>query len=332
MLHRVKAAVRYRYGTPDVVRVEEVEAPVPGPGEVLVRVHTASVNRADLDYIAPRPQFMRPFLGIRRPRNSRLGMDVAGTVEAVGEGASRFSPGDRVFGDLLPFGPGSFAELVVARERAFLPIPDGIDFDTAATLPHAAVLAVQGLRRRNGETVKPGDRVLVDGASGNVGPFAVQLAKEMGGEVTGASSAQKMDFVRGLGADHVIDYRAVDFTKAPERYDWIVAADSHHSILAARRALRPGGQYATLGGGTRDILEAMVVGPVASRAGNRWAGLMLWWKPFHEPDVRTLTDLVLAGRLRPAIDSVYPLDEVRDALIAVHEGRTRGKVLIRVIP
>jgi NADPH:quinone reductase-like Zn-dependent oxidoreductase len=332
MLRRMKAAVRYRYGTPDVVRVEEIEAPVPGPGEVLVRVHTASVNRADLDYIAPRPQFLRSFLGIRRPRNPRLGMDVAGTVEAVGEGATRFRPGDRVFGDLLPFAPGSFAELVVAKERAFLPIPDGIDFDTAATLPHAAVLALQGLRRRNGETVKGGDRVLVDGASGNVGPFAIQLAKEMGAEVTGVSSAPKMDFVRGLGADHVIDYRAVDFTKAPERYDWIVAADSHHSILAARRALRPGGQYVTLGGGTFDILEALTVGPVASRAGNRWAGLMLWWKPFHEPDVRTLTDLVLAGRLRPAIDSVYPLDGVPDALLAVHEGRTQGKVLIRVIP
>jgi NADPH:quinone reductase-like Zn-dependent oxidoreductase len=326
----IKAAVRTRYGSVDHVHVVDLERPVPGDGEVLVRVDTASVNRADLDYIAPRPQFIRAFVGIRRPRNPRLGTDVAGTVEAVGPGVTRFRPGDRVFGDLLPFGMGSFAEFVAAREKAFLPIPDGIDFATAATLPHASVLALQGLRRRDGRTVRPGDRVLVDGASGNVGPFAVQLAKWMGAEVTGVCRTEKIDFVRSLGADHVLDYRTVDFTRRAERYDWIIASDSHHPVLAVRRALRPGGHYATLGGGSLDILQAIVVGAIASRAGNRSTGLMLWWKPFHPPDVQTITDLVLAGTLRPAIDRTYALDDVREALRWVDDGHPKGKVLIRV--
>ena len=332
MLRAMKAAVRYEYGGPEQVRVEEIEAPVAGEGQVLVRVHAASVNRADLDYIAPRPQFIRLFVGLRRPTNPRLGTDVAGTVEAVGPGVTRFKPGDRVFGDLLSFNMGSFAELVVAKEKAFLPIPDGIDFDTAATLPHAAVLAIQGLRTRSGATVKPGDKVLVDGASGNVGPFAVQLAKWMGGEVTGVCRTEKVDFVRSLGADHVLDYRAVDFTKERARYDWIVASDSHHPMRAVRRALRPGGQYATLGGGSRDIIGDMVLGPLASLGSSKKSHLMLWWKPFHEPDVATLTGLVREGTLKPAIDRVYPLDETREALTRVHEGRALGKVLIRVIP
>lgn len=326
----MKAAIRTRYGSVDHVRVVDVERPVPGEGEVLVRVHTASVNRADLDYIAPRPQFIRAFVGIRRPRNPRLGTDVAGVVEAVGPGVTTLGAGDRVFGDLLPFGMGSFAEFVVAKEKAFLPIPDGLDFETAATIPHASVLALQGLRRRDGRTVQPGDRVLVDGASGNVGPFAVQLAKAMGAEVTGVCRTEKVEFVRSLGADHVLDYRSVDFTRRPERYDWIIASDSHHAVLAVRRALRPGGQYATLGGGALDILQAIVVGGIANRIGNRWAGMMLWWKPFNAPDVRAITDLVLAGTLRPAIDRTFSFDEIQDALRWVDDGQPKGKVLIRV--
>ena len=328
----MKAAVRYRYGGPEQVRIEELEAPVPGEGQVLVRVHTASVNRADLDYIGPRPQFIRAFVGVRKPTNPRLGTDVAGTVEAVGPGVTRFKPGDRVFGDLLPFEMGSFAELVVAKEMSFLPIPDGIDFDTAATLPHAAVLAIQGLRRRSGETIKPGDRVLVDGASGNVGPFAVQIAKWKGAEVTGVCRTEKVEFVRSLGVDRVLDYRTTDFTTQPERYDWIIASDSHHPIRSvaarapARRAVRDARRW------LKDILESMVIGKLSSIGSSKWAGLMLWWKPFHEPDVRTLTGLIEAGLLKPAIDKVYPLDQTREALERVHNGESQGKVLVKVIP
>lgn len=324
----MQAAVRDRYGGPDVVRVEELPTPVPRADEILVRVNAASVNKADLDHIEPRPGFLRLFLGLRRPRNRRLGTDVAGTVEAVGPDAARFRVGERVFADLFAHGPGTFAEYVCASERAFLPIPAGISFEDASTLPHSAILALQGLRTRSGRPLRPGAKVLIDGASGNTGPFAVQIAKWMGAEVTGVCSTGKIDFVRSLGADHVIDYTTTDFTKASERYDWILAADSHHSVLAARRALRPGGRYVTLGGGTRDLLQAMAVGPISALFGNRRAGLMLWWKPFHPADVKLLTDLVLAGHLRPAIHGKYPLGQVAEALRMVHEGRPLGKLVI----
>jgi len=326
----MKAAVRDRYGGPEVVRMDDVEQPVPRDGEILVRVHAASVNRADLDQVEPRPAILRLFLGLRRPRHVRLGTDVAGTVEAVGPSATRFVPGDRVFADLFAFGQGSFAEYVCAAEKAFLRIPDGVSFEDAATLPHSAILALQGLRTRSGRQLQPGSRVLIDGASGNVGPFAVQLAKWMGAEVTGVCRTDKVDFVRSLGADHVIDYTKTDFTRATERYDWIMAADAHHSVLGARRALRPGGRYVTLGGGTLDLVESLLVGPVSALFGSRRAGLMLWWKPFHAPDVAMLTELVLAGHLRPAIDRRFPLAETPEALRLVHEGRSRGKVVISV--
>jgi len=327
----MKAAVRDRYGGAEVVRVEEIDTPVPRDGEILVRVHAASVNRADLDQIHPRPSFLRLFLGLRGPRNRRLGTDVAGTVEAAGPHVTRFRPGDRVFADLYSSGQGSFAEQVCAPEKAFLPIPEGLSFETAATLPHSAILALQGLRDRGGRPVQKGAKVLIGGASGNVGPFAVQIAKWMGAEVTGVCRTEKVDFVRSLGADHVIDYTKTDFTATDERYDWILDADSHQSILRSRRALRPGGRYVTLGGGSLEILQGVIVGPLSALlGGNRRAGLMLWWKPFHPPDVARLTDLVLSGHVTPAIDRRYPLSETGDALRWVDEGRAKGKVVILV--
>ena len=324
----MKAAVRDAYGGWEVVRVEEIPPPVPRAGEILVRVHAASVNRADLDQIHPRPSFLRLFLGPRRPRNRRLGSDVAGVVEAVGPGATRFRPGDRVFADLFSSGQGSFAELVSAPEKVFEPIPAGIDFETAATLPHAAILALQGLRDRRGTPVRRGARVLVVGESGNVGPFAVQIAKWLGAEVTGVCSTGKVDFVRSLGADHVIDYRTTDFATTGERYDWILDVDANQPLLHARRALRPGGRYVLLGGNVRDLLQGVVLGPLTGLLGSRRAGLMLWWKPFAPVDARTLTDLVLAGHIRPAIDRRYPLAEAAEALRWVDEGHAKGKVLI----
>jgi NADPH:quinone reductase-like Zn-dependent oxidoreductase len=303
---------------------------VPGEGQVLVRVRSASVNRADLDGLTPKPSFARLFMGLRAPRNHRVGLDVAGVVEAVGAGVTRFRPGDEVFGDLFSFGGGAFAEFVCAQARAFEPMAPGMSFEDASTLPHSAILALQGLRLRNGRSIQPGDKVLIDGASGNVGPFAVQIAKSLGAEVTGVCSTDKMDFVRSLGADHVIDYTELDYTRTAERYDWIVDTDSHHSIFRCRRALRPKGVYITLGGTTLTIFGAMLVGPLISLVSDRWSGLLLWWKPFNADDVTTLKQLIAAGKVAPIIDRRFPLSKVVDALRYVDEGRARGKVVITV--
>lgn len=324
----MKAALRDRYGPPDVVELREVDRPTPVDDEVLVRVHAASVNRADLDVLKPKPQFSRLFLGLRAPRAHGVGLDVAGVVESVGPAATRFAPGDRVFADLYPYGFGSFAEYACAPDKAFERIPDDLAFETAATLPHSAILAIQGLRRRNGRSVGPGDKVLIVGASGNVGPFAVQIAKGLGAEVTGVCSTDRIEFVRSLGADHVIDYRAVDYTTTGERYDWILDTDSHQPILRSRHALRRKGVYVTLGGSTRRLFAAMLLGPVVSLATRKQLGLMLWWKPFHPADVTTLVGWIAAGRLAPAIDRHMPLDEVVEALRYVDEGRPSGKVII----
>ena len=257
-----------------------------------------------------------------------MGIDVAGTVESVGPSVTRFKPGDAVFADLFSYGQGAFAEYVCPSEKAFQQIPSGMSFEDAATLPHSAVLAVQGLRLRNGRTVRTGDKVLIDGASGNVGPFAIQIAKSMGAEVTGVCSTSKVDFVRSLGADHVLDYTKIDYTASGERYDWIVDTDSHHSILRVRRALRPNGVYVTLGGTAWPILGGMVLGPLVSLASDKWTGLLLWWKPFKAEDVATLTNLIAAGKVKPVIDRRFPLSEVVEALRWVDDGHARGKVII----
>jgi NADPH:quinone reductase-like Zn-dependent oxidoreductase len=324
----MKAAQRERYGPPETVVVREVDLPEPMADEVLVRVHAASVNRADLDYLEPRPRFIRLVIGVRAPRVPAIGIDVAGTVEAVGPAVTRFGPGDAVFADLFPFGQGAFAEFALAPERAFLPIPPGMSMEDAATLPHSAVLAAQALRRRDGTPIQAGMSLLIDGASGNVGPFAIQIAKARGAEVTAVASTAKLDFVRDLGADHVIDYTTTDYTGDGRRYDWIVAPDTHHSMASIRRVLRRGGIYVTLGGWDRHILSAITLGPVFTLATGRFMGLMLWWRPFHADDIATLAELYAGGQLRPRIDSRYPLDEVAAALRHVQDGRNRGKVLV----
>jgi NADPH:quinone reductase-like Zn-dependent oxidoreductase len=324
----MKAAVQERYGTPEVVHLSDIDRPEPADDQVLVRVQAASVNRADLDGLGPRPGFVRLLIGLRAPRNHRVGIDVAGAVESVGPTATRFKPGDEVFGDLFTFGQGAFAEYVCASEKAFASMPAGMTFEEAASLPHSAILALQGLRLRNGRTIRPGDKVLIDGASGNVGPFAVQMAKSLGAEVTGVCTTGKVGFVRSLGADHVIDYTQVDYTATGERYDWIVDTDSHHPIRRVRRALRPNGVYITLGGTALPILKAMIVGPLLSLRSDRWSGLMLWWKPFNPEDVATLKQLIAAGKVKPVIDRRFPLSEVVDALRWVDDGHAKGKVIV----
>ncbi len=325
----MRAAIHDRYGSPrDVVRVDEVAMPVPDDDRVLVRVEAASVNRVDLDWILPHPGFVRLLTGVRRPRVQRVGVDVAGVVEAVGPEAGMFAPGDRVFADLYNHGHGSFAEYVCARERAFLRIPEHMTSEVAATLPHAAILAIQGLRRSDGRTPGQGDRVLIEGAGGNVGPFAVQIAKSYGAVVTAVDHTDKLDLLRSLGADVVIDYTTTDYTRLDERYDWILAVDAHHRMTAVRRVLRRGGIYQFLGGPASSLVDGLFVGTAATLASGKTMGLMLGWRPFRAEDVDTLCRMILEGTLRPAIDRRYLLDEVVQALTLVHEGRARGKVIV----
>jgi NADPH:quinone reductase-like Zn-dependent oxidoreductase len=324
----MKAAWRDRYGGPDVVEVREVEKPTPTGDQILVRVHAASVNRADLDGLTPRWAFVRLFAGLTKPRDNRLGLDVAGVVEGVGKDVSRFKVGDRVFADLFSYGTGAFAEYVCAPEKAFSAIPDEMSFEVAATLPHSAVLALQGLRLRNSRRVGEGDRVLVVGASGNVGPFAVQIAKSRGAHVTAVASADKFDFVRSLGADELIDYKATDYTRTGQRFDWIVDVDAHHPLRRWRSALKPRGVYVGMGGSTTWMLSLPVMQPALKLATDKTMGLMLHWRPFNPEDVEEVKRLVASGAVKPAIDRRFSLDQVADALRYVDEGYARGKVLV----
>jgi NADPH:quinone reductase-like Zn-dependent oxidoreductase len=325
----MRAAVRDRYGPPSVVRVEEVAKPVPRADQVLIRATATSVNRADLDGLYPRWQVMRSFMGVRRPRSRGLGTDVAGVVEEVGSGVTRLKVGDRVFGDRFAFGGGgTFAEYVCGREKGLGIIPADITDEVAATLPHAGVLAVQGLRGPGGRVLRAGQRLLVVGASGNVGPFAVQIAKVRGVHVTGVARAEKLDFVRSLGADETIDYQTTDYTQPAEPYDWIVDVDAHHRLLHWRRALKPGGVYVALGGSMTWLLGSILQSVAVRLASNKRLSLMLWWKPFNPADVETLLGLLATGKVKPAIDRVFPLDQIVEALEWVDKGKARGKVVV----
>ncbi len=326
----MKAIVRSSYGSPDVLELRDIAKPVVKDDEVLVRVRASSVNTADIDYLRGRPTFARitPGLyGLRAPTNRVLGLNVAGQVEAVGKDVTGLRPGDQVFGDMTQHGFGAFAEYVSAPERAFAMQPAGMTYEDSATLPHAAVLALQALR--SGRKIQPGHRVLINGASGSVGPFAVQIAKSFGAEVTGVCSTAKLEMVRSAGADHVIDYSQEDFTRSGQRYDRIIDIAGSHSIFACRRALRPNGTYLWVGGPATRLLQALLLGPLISLVGNRKMG-MLPWKPFPKEDVALLRGLVDAGTVRPVIDRRYPLAEVPDALRYLEAGHALGKIVITV--
>ena len=322
-------AVRHtRYGPPELLEVRNVPIPEPGEGRVLVKVRAASVNAADLDGILARPAFIRLVFGLRRPRDPSLGVDLAGEVVALGPGTSRFKVGDAVFGDMFAggSGAGSFAEYVAVRETALLPKPDWLSFEDASTLPHSAVLAVQGLRDRSGTTIGPGGKVLINGASGNVGPFAIQIAKILGAEVTATARTEKLEFVHSLGADHVVDFTRQDPARSGT-YDLILDVTARRSVLRWRRALTPNGRYVTLGGSTRLIVDGML-GALLSKLSRRKSELMLWWKPFRREDVDYVLGLVREGRLKPVIDRRFPLAEVPAALRYLLDGKARGKLVI----
>jgi NADPH:quinone reductase-like Zn-dependent oxidoreductase len=323
----VKAVVRHIYGSPDVLEVKEVDMPVVTNDEVLVRIRAAGVNMADIDYLLGRPKVARLGTGLRNPRNTRLGLDVAGHVEAVGNNATTLQPGDEVFGDLTEFGFGAFAEYVCAPERAFALKPANLTFEEAATVPQSAVMALQGVRGRR--QVQPGDKVLINGAGGGVGLFAVQMAKSFGAEVTGVDGAAKLDMIGSVGAGHVIDYTQEDFTKSGQRYERILDIAGGHTIFEFRRALEPKGIYIAIPGSIAQLFQTMVVGPLISLIGSRKMG-MLKWKPFKQEDVAFVRRLVEAGEVSPIIDRRFPLQDVADALRCQEEGRTRGKLVITV--
>ncbi|MEE8485138.1 MAG: NAD(P)-dependent alcohol dehydrogenase [Acidimicrobiia bacterium] len=323
----MKAIIRHSYGSPDDLELKDVDEPEVTGDEVLVRVVASGVNMADVDYLRGHPRIGRLGTGLGTPRNTRLGLDLAGYVEAVGPRVTRFEPGDEVFGDLTNHGYGAFAEYACASEKAFAPKPTNLTFEEAAVMPQSGVMAVEGLRGKN--PIEQGDEVLINGAGGGIGPFAVQIAKSFGAEVTGVDSARKLDLVRSVGADHVIDYSREVFAKSGHRYDWILDIATTRSIFAMRRVLKPDGTYLSIPDSVGKAFQAFVMGPLISLAGSRTLG-MSPWKPFNPQDVATLTRFIESGELKPVIDKRYPLTEVAEALQYQESGEARGKLVIIV--
>lgn len=324
----MKAIVRDRYGSPDVLTLEEIEKPIVKEADISVRVRASSMNADDLEYLYGRSPFTRLATGLRKPRIRGLGVDVAGTVEKVGRQVTGFQEGDEVFGNMTVYGLGAYAEYVCAPARAFALKPARLSFEEAATVPQSAILALQGLRGKR--SLKPGDRVLINGAGGNVGPFAVQIAKYFGAEVTGVDCTDKLDLVRSVGADQVVDYTREDVITNGQRYDLILDIVARRSMWEWRRALSPGGAYVMLGASTWLLMQGTFLGPLMSMKGSRKMAVMWWWKPFKQEDVAFLKELIEAGRIVPLIDKRYPLSEVPAALRYVEKGQARGKVIITV--
>lgn len=324
----MKAIVRYQYGSPDVLELREIDKPAVKDGSVLVRVRASSLNADDLEYLYGKSPFTRMATGLRKPRIRGLGVDVAGQVEAVGKNVTGLREGDEVFGNMTEHGLGAHAEYVCAPGSAFALKPARLTFEEAATVPQSAVLALQGLRGKR--QVRPGDRVLINGAGGNVGPFAVQIAKYFGAEVTGVDSAGKLDMVRSIGADHVVDYTREDPIRNWQRYDLILDVVARRSMLEWRRALNPAGLYVMLGASTALLLQGAFLGPLISMIGRQKMAVMWWWKPFKQEDVAFLKELIDAGSVVPVIDRRYPLSEVPEALRYLETGRARGKVVINM--
>ena len=322
----MKAIGFHTYGSPDVLKLEEVAKPTPGNGEVRVNIHAVSVNSWDWELLRGTPFVNRLVFGILKPKKIKtLGCDIAGTVEAVGKNTTRFQPGDEVFGDLSSCGWGGFAEYVCAPEKALSPKPAGLTFEQAAAVPQAGLLALQGLKCR-GE-VQPGQTVLITGAGGGAGTFAVQMAKLFGAEVTGVDSTEKLDAVRLLGADHVVDYTKENFTQNGQQYDLILDIAGYHSIFDCRRSLKPGGGHVFVGGANAQANQAIFLAPLISLTGSRKMGL-LWHRA--NKDMALMTEILEAGKVAPVIDRRYPLSEVPKAMRYFGEGHVQGKIVITV--
>jgi NADPH:quinone reductase-like Zn-dependent oxidoreductase len=323
----MKAIVRTKYGSPDVLELKDVEKPTPKDDEVLIKVHAASLNAYDWHMLTADMFPVRLMGGgLLKPKKKILGADVAGRIEAVGRNVTQFRPGADVFGDITGSGGGSFAEYACSRENGLVSKPGNLSFEEAAAVPMAAVTALQALRDKG--RIQPGQKVLINGASGGVGTFAVQIAKSFGAEVTAVCSTGKMDMVRSMGADQVIDYTKDDFTKNGQQYDLILAANGYHPILDYRRALSPKGIYVVAGGSAAQLIQASLLGPWISKTGSKKMGGM--FAKISQKDLAFIKELLEAGKIRPVIDRRYPLSEVPEALRYLGEGHARGKIVITI--
>jgi NADPH:quinone reductase-like Zn-dependent oxidoreductase len=318
----MKAVVYTEYGPPEALQLTEVPRPSPADDEVLVKLHAVSLNRSDWEALIGKPLYAR-IGGLFKPRRHILGSDIAGTVESVGKNVTRFQPGDEVFGDIL-MRMGGFAQYVCARERALAPKPPGMTFEQVACIPQGGVIAVQGIRDKG--QVKPGQEVLINGAGGGAGTFAVQLAHMYGAEVTGVDSGSKFDLLRSLGADHVIDYTREDFTRNGKQYDLVLDLIAYRSVFDYRRALAPHGSYYLVGGSVATMFQVLLLGPLIRRTTGK-SIRVLAVQP-NLKDMVYLTELYEAGKVVPVIDRRFSLSEVREALRYLGEGRAKGKVVI----
>jgi NADPH:quinone reductase-like Zn-dependent oxidoreductase len=320
----MKAIVHTQYGPPDVLQFREVATPTPADHEVLIKLYAASVNPLDLFQMRGAP-LIRLIPGLRTPKHQVLGCDIAGRVEAVGRLVRQFQPGDEVFG-VTGFAGGGFAEYACATEDKVALKPANRSFEDAAAVPVAAITALQGLRDKG--RIQPGHKVLVDGASGGVGTFAVQIAKSFGAEVTAVCSTRNVDTARSIGADHVIDYTREDFTKSGQRYDLIVGANAHHSIFDYRRALSQHGIFVLVGGGLVRILQGLLLGPLLSLIGSKKTCFFI--ANINQKDLVFLKDLLEAGKVVPVIDRRYALSDAAEALRYLEERHAQGKIVITV--
>ena len=323
----MKAIVYEKYGPPEVLQLKEVKQPTPRDDEVLIRVHATSVVFSDLAFVRGKPFLVRLMgSGLLKPRHKILGVDVAGRVEAVGGKVKQFHPGDEVFGDLSGYGRGAYAEYVCAPENALALKPANCSFEEAAAVPEAAVVALQGLRDKG--QIQPGHKVLINGASGGIGTFAVQIAKSFGAEVTGVCSTRNLDMVRSIGADKTIDYTQEDFTKNGQHYDLILATAGYRSLFDYKRALSPEGIHVVTGGSMAQIFQPMLLGPWISMTGSKKM-VNLSVRPNQE-DLAFMKELIEAGKVVPVIDRCYRLSEIAEALRYYGGGHARGKVVITV--
>ena len=307
-----------------MLQLKKVPKPIPADNEILIKVRAVSVNRSDWEVLVGKPLYAR-INGLRKPSRQILGSDVAGRVEAVGKDHSDFQPGDEVFGEMESYS-GGFAEYVCTRGKDWTLKPSSMTFEEAAAIPQAAVIALQGIRDQG--RVQPGQSVLINGAGGGAGTFAIQLAKSYGAEVTGVDNTEKLDFMRSLGADHVIDYTQEDFTRNGRQYDLILDLVAYRSVFAYARALRPGGRYYAVGGSVATLLQILLLGPWLRITRNRNLRVLVVRR--NRKDLVYVTELCQAGKLVPVIDRSYTLSEVPEALRHLGEGRAKGKVVITV--